>query len=85
MIFKKLIYNNNEKLTINFARYKNTINLTNDLTLKRLIQCYYLQETKNFIIAIYETLKSISYIEIHYKRIEDIIIKVPYFEWDLKT
>ena len=48
-IFEQLIYEKNEKKTTNFGRYRNLINLQNDLTAKRTIQCYYFQETKSFL------------------------------------
>ena len=84
-IFEQMIYEKNEKKTIHFARYKNLINLQNDVIAKRPIQCYYRQDTKKFIIFLDETPKTISYVEIHREGVKETIMKVPYFEWDLKS
>ena len=66
-----------------FTRYKNIFNLMNYLTSRRPIQCYYYQEDNKFIIIMNDTLERISYLEINQKTIENIIMKVPYFEWDV--
>ena len=47
-IFEQLIYEKNEKKTTNFGRYRNLINLQNDLITKRPIQCYYWQKIEFF-------------------------------------
>ena len=82
LIFEKLIYNDKEKQTTNFARYKNIFSLMNDLTSKRPIQCYYYQRIK-FIIVMDTSNDGVSYVEVIQKTIEDNIMKVPYFEWDV--
>ena len=64
-IFKKLIYENNEKQTTSLARYGTTMRLQNDLLAKRPIQCYYRKDTKKFIVCLDETPKTISYVKIH--------------------
>ena len=84
-IFEQMIYEKNEKKTIHFARYKNLINLQNDVIAKRPIQCYYWHEKKSFFIVLDQTSKNISYVEIHLEKKVQTIMKVTYFEWDLKT
>ena len=59
--------------------------LQNDLLARRPIQYYYCQDIKRFIIVLNETIKNICYVEIHQEKIKVTIMKVPYFEWDLKT
>ena len=84
-VFEKLIYEKNEKKMTNFARYRNLINLQNDITARRPIQCYYREETESIFIVMDQTPKKISYVNIHHERIVETVMKVPYFEWDLKT
>ena len=84
-IFEQMIDEKIEKKTNNFARYKNIIHLQNDITARRPIQCYYWNKNQIFFIVLDETSKNISYVEIHVEKNKQTVMKVNYFEWDLKT